>query len=212
MIIEEKYYETIILFAVLLVSFVVHEYAHGWMANRLGDPTAKLMGRLTLNPIKHIDLFGTIILPAFLVFLSFLGSPLLPIILAKPVPVNFARLRNPKRGIIYVGMAGPLVNVFIAIIASYFLEWNLSLYPKMMVEYFVVINLLLAIFNMVPIPPLDGSRLVMGLLPNKYAAAYSRLEPFGILIVFVLLPFGLYSKIVLPIVKFCAGYLGVHTL
>lgn len=212
MVIEEKYLENIILFSVLLVSFVIHEYAHGWMANRLGDPTAKLMGRLTLNPFKHIDLFGSIVLPAFLIFLSTLGSPLLPIILAKPVPVNFARLRNPKRGIIYVGMAGPLVNIFIALAASYCLDLELNSYMRMLVEYVVVINLLLAIFNMVPIPPLDGSRLVMGLLPNKYAAAYSRLEPFGILLVFALLPLGLYSKIVLPAVKVCAAYLGVHGL
>ncbi|MGE0269087.1 MAG: site-2 protease family protein [Candidatus Omnitrophota bacterium] len=212
MSIQGQYIEHTIVFIVLLLSFVVHEYAHGWMANRLGDPTAKLMGRLTLNPLKHVDLFGTIILPAFLILLSILGSPLMPIILAKPVPVNFSRLRNPKRGIIYVGMAGPLINIFIALIASYLLDLNLGAYPKMVIEYTIVINLLLAVFNMVPIPPLDGSRLVMGLLPNKIASVYSRLEPFGILIVFVLLPFGLYSKIIWPIVTISANYLGVQGL
>lgn len=200
MTIEDKYIEHIIVFGVLLLSFVIHEYAHGWMANKLGDPTAKLMGRLTLNPLKHVDLFGTIILPAFLILLSILGSPLMPIILAKPVPVNFSRLRNPKRGIIYVGMAGPLINFFIALVASHILSLNLNPFTRLIVEYTVLINLLLAVFNMVPIPPLDGSRLVLGLLPNKLAVAYSRLEPFGILIVFALLPFGLYSKIIWPIV------------
>ncbi|MBP9853472.1 MAG: site-2 protease family protein [Candidatus Omnitrophica bacterium] len=212
MIIDEKYIEVAICLVVLLFSFVIHEYAHGWMANKLGDPTAKMMGRLTLNPIKHIDLFGTILLPIFLFILHLMGSPVMPLILAKPVPVNFSRLKNPKRGIIYVGMAGPLINIFTAILVSLFLRFDLGFLPERILEYMVVINLLLAIFNMIPIPPLDGSRLVMGLLPNRLANLYSRLEPIGILIVFALLPLGLYSKVVLPIMTVCAQFLGVKVL
>ncbi len=196
----------------LLISFVIHEYAHAWMANRLGDPTAKSMGRLTLNPLKHLDLFGSVILPAFLVFLRTLGSPLYPIALAKPVPVNFSRLRNPKRGIIYVGMAGPAINVIVALIFSQLLRLDLNSTMVMLCECVIVVNMVLAIFNMIPIPPLDGSRLVMGLLPNKWSAKYSQIEPFGILIVFALLPLGLIQKIVWPLIIAASQWMGVQNI
>ena len=194
---------------ILFMSMVIHEYAHAWTANRLGDPTAKLAGRMTLNPIKHIDLFGTIILPITLIALRALGSPFLPIALAKPVPVNFLRLNNPRRDMMLVGLAGPAVNVVLAIFLSFCLKLDLAAGIAQLISLAIFINLILAIFNMVPIPPLDGSRLVMGLLPRDLRLQYSRLERFGILIVFALLPFGLFHKLVLPIVLYCGQILGV---
>jgi len=202
--------EAIFLIIILFPSFVVHEFAHAWTANRLGDPTAKLAGRLTLNPLKHIDPFGSILLPGILIVLRSMGSPLLPIALAKPVPVNFSRLGNPKRDMVIVGLAGPAINVIIAVAFSLLLKLNLSPMISELFVFIVIINLLLAIFNMVPIPPLDGSRLVMGLLPNSILRPYCRLEPYGILIVFLLLPFGLFDKIVWPIVRMIGMVLGVE--
>lgn len=202
--------EILLILIILFPSFVIHEYAHAWTANRLGDPTAKSMGRLTLNPIRHVDLFGTVLLPVLLIGLRLLGSPFPPIALAKPVPVNFARLRNPKRGIIYVGMAGPAVNVVVALVASLLLQLSPHPYVETVLFIVIYINLVLAFFNMVPIPPLDGSRLVMGLLPNRQARAYSRLEPYGVFIVFALLPLGLFQRIVLPAVEATMTVLGVH--
>ena len=204
--------DILLILAVLFPSFVLHEYAHAWAAHRLGDSTAKSLGRLTLNPVKHIDLFGTVLLPGFLIVLRMLGSPFPPIALAKPVPVNFRRLRNPKKSIIYVGMAGPLINVIVAIAASLLLRLPLEGLWATMLVIVIYINLALAFFNMVPIPPLDGSRLVMGLLPNRQAMAYGRLEPYGVFIVFALLPLGLFQRVVLPAVEATMSVLGVMPL
>lgn len=202
--------EIINIIVILFMAMVVHEYAHAWSAYKLGDPTAKNLGRMSLNPLRHIDFFGTIVLPIVLTVLRVMGiSPFFPIALAKPVPVNFFKLRNPKRDMMLVGMAGPAINIVLAVVFSIGLQFDFS---QTVMEFLVVtvyINLILAIFNMVPIPPLDGSRLVMGLLPTRLAVPYSRLEPYGILIVFALLPLGLFHRIVLPVVDACAGILGV---
>jgi Zn-dependent protease len=189
---------------------VIHEYAHAWTAYKLGDSTAKLAGRMTLNPIKHIDLFGTIILPVVLAILHFFGSPFFPIALAKPVPVNFRRLHNPKRDMMLVGMAGPAINVVLAILLGLFLKLGFSSTVTDIFGIAIFINLILAVFNMVPIPPLDGSRLLMGLLPTTIGYQYGRLERYGILIVFALLPLGLFHKLVLPVVVICGRFLGVQ--
>jgi len=202
--------EIVRILSVLFFSMVIHEYAHAWAANKLGDPTAKLAGRMTLNPLKHIDPFGTIILPILLMILRYFGSPYFPVALAKPVPVNFLRLRNPKRDMMLVGIAGPAVNIAAAILFSVVLRLTLAPAVHEFVGLAIFINLILAIFNMVPIPPLDGSRLVMGLLPRQIGMQYGRLERYGILIVFALLPFGLFHKVVLPITIFCAQLLGVQ--
>jgi len=191
---------------------VIHEYAHAWMANRLGDPTAKLAGRMTLNPLKHIDPFGTVALPIILGILRAFGSPFFPVALAKPVPVNFFQLHNPKRDMMWVGMAGPAVNIILAIAISFILKLPLAELVVQVLAMAVFLNLLLAIFNMVPIPPLDGSRLVMGLLPRSLGVYYGRLERYGILIVFALLPLGLFYKVVLPITIQCLIWLGVPVL
>ncbi|MCK5581680.1 MAG: site-2 protease family protein [Candidatus Omnitrophica bacterium] len=198
------YIEIIQVVFVLFFSVVLHECAHGWVAYKLGDPTAKLAGRLTLNPIKHIDPFGTIILPVMLKLMGFL-----PLGWAKPVPVNFLRLRNPKRDMIFVALAGPATNIVLAVVAVQFLK--LGVYP-LLNEFLltvIFINLLLAIFNLVPVPPLDGSRIVMGLLPPQIARSYAQIEPFGLLVVIILLNLGLL-KFVWKVVILLAILLGVN--
>ncbi|MFA5060466.1 MAG: site-2 protease family protein [Candidatus Omnitrophota bacterium] len=200
-----NWFDFIKIAALFLAAVIFHEYAHGWVANRLGDPTAKRMGRLTLNPIKHIDLYGTILLPLMLFLIN---SPVM-FGWAKPVPVNFLGLRNPKKDMALVGIAGPAINIILAVLFSQMLRLNVSNEAEMLIRVFVQINLVLAIFNMVPIPPLDGSRLVMGFLPNRYAYFYSRLEPYGIFIVFVLLYLGLLESLVWPLVKMGTYILGV---
>ncbi len=198
-------FEFITIATVLLPAIIFHEYAHGWVAYRCGDPTAKAAGRLTLNPLKHIDPIGSIILPIILMFSFnfFFGW-------AKPVPVDFGRLRNPKRDMIWVAMAGPVVNIILAIALSILLKMNLNHSVSVWVANAVFINLLLAVFNMIPIPPLDGSRLVMGLLPNNLALPYSRIERYGILLVFGLLYLGVFEKFIFPVVVYLGGVLGVH--
>lgn len=193
-------------------AIILHEYAHGWMASRLGDPTAKEAGRLTLNPLKHIDPVGTIILPGTLLIMSLFSHNNMIFGWAKPVPVNFLRLNNPKRDMILVGLAGPATNIALAYLFSLILKFNSAFQFHDIIVFAVYINLLLAVFNMIPIPPLDGSRLMMGLLPNKIALAYSRLEPYGILIVFALLYMGLFEVFVLPVVAVIGYLLGVSFL
>lgn len=190
---------------VFIYAVILHEYAHGWMADKLGDPTAKNLGRLTLNPVKHVDPIGTLLLPFILVFMHS------PVVFgwAKPVPVNFLGLRNPKRDMMWVGLAGPAVNIILAVFFSQLLRLNLSAVDQNVVQTAIVINLVLTVFNMIPIPPLDGSRLVMGILPNKMAYQYARLENYGIVIVLGLLYLGLLDNVVWPIVKLFARQLGV---
>jgi len=195
---------------VLFLAIVLHEYAHGWVANRLGDPTAKMAGRLTLNPFKHIDPIGTVLLPGLLIAMRMMGYNTFVFGWAKPVPVNFMRLRNPKRDMILVGMAGPAINVVMAVLFSLLMNLDLSFENLELVVIAIFVNLLLAVFNMIPVPPLDGSRLVMGLLPDKLALPYIRLERYGILIVVVLLWLGVFEKAILPIVEYLGGLLGVH--
>lgn len=172
--------QTLEIIFVLGTAVILHECAHGWVALKFGDPTAKLLGRLTLNPFKHIDPIGTVLVP--IITKLTLGFPFG---WAKPVPVNFANLNNPKRDMIFVALAGPAVNIVLALVASVFLSFA----PKIF-SLAVVINLMLATFNMMPIPPLDGSRVVAGLLPTSLARKYLYLEPFGFIIVIVLLQSG----------------------
>jgi Zn-dependent protease len=178
-------------------AITVHEVAHGWTAKQFGDPTAHLAGRLTLNPIKHIDPIGTVLVPVGLYYLT---NGQMAFGWAKPVPVNFMRLRNPRRDMILVAAAGPGSNLAMAlgwaIVASLVIQFGLlTTVPGLVIAYMaqagILINVLLAVFNMIPIPPLDGGRVLAGLLPPQGAAFLARIEPFGFVIVLVLVYAGI---------------------
>ena len=197
---------------VLLFSAILHEVAHGYVAERLGDPTARLLGRLTLDPRRHIDPFMTILLPLMLI----LGGS--PVILggAKPVPVDPFNLKDGRKDIALVSLAGPATNILLAIIATLLFRLTLvTVGNSPLLEFFFIVvrmNLILAIFNLLPIPPLDGSKIFSLLLPEKYAAAYLSLGSIGIFILFFLLvfPIGGFSLDVLiaSLYNSAAGLLG----
>ncbi len=199
-----NFLEFALLLVVLIPSVSLHELFHAWTAYRLGDPTAKLMGRLTLNPIAHIDPIGTLLLP-FLMFL-FTGFVFG---YAKPVPINSANLHDPKRDMILIGLSGPLANFSLALVFSFIIKagsltgllTNLSAIYALL-RFGIIINLILAIFNLIPIPPLDGSQVLMGILPYHLAVSYSKLEPYGFLIIVGFLYLGIIGKIIFPVINF----------
>lgn len=183
----------------MILAIVFHEVAHGWVARALGDPTAAEQKRLSLNPLRHVDPFGTVILPGLL---KLSGAPVFG--WAKPVPVDFRRLRNPRWGMVLVAAAGPLTNFVLAFLTAIALgllvratdsigEPGLgALFLSDNLRNFLIVNLFLGAFNLLPIPPFDGSRIVMGVLPATLARFYGRLEPYGLLVVFaflVILPY-----------------------
>ena len=191
---------------ILFPSIILHECAHGWMAFLLGDSTAKQAGRLTLNPFKHIDPVGTVILPLLLYF----SKAGILFGWAKPVPVNFMNLRSPRRDMMLVAGIGPLVNFVLAFLFSLVFKINQNFELNELLKFADSLNLLLAIFNLIPIPPLDGSRLVMGILPKPLADWYGSLESYGIFIVMALMYFGLLNELIYPWVVRCAYWLGVR--
>ncbi|MBX3608562.1 MAG: site-2 protease family protein [Hydrogenophaga sp.] len=190
--------QTITLYAIpVLFAITLHEAAHGYVARHYGDPTAWQLGRVTLNPVKHIDPVGTIAMPLLLYFAT-AGSFLFGY--AKPVPVDFGRLRNPKRDMVWVALAGPASNLLQAIV------WLLLLYLLLatgvgerfwleMARAGVTVNLVMFAFNLFPLPPLDGGRILVGLLPWKQAAAVSRVEPYGFFIVMALVITGIVGNL-----------------
>ena len=196
---------------VLTPAIVLHELAHGLSAYWLGDPTAKNQGRLTLNPIKHIDPVGSLLVPGVLFLAHYFGltRSLMLFGWAKPVPVNFRNLRPQRLGMALVAIAGPLTNIALAFIFSKLYVWPaLSAYSHIS-AWAVMLNLTLAVFNMVPIPPLDGSRVLSSLLPAQLAYYYNRLEPFGIIIVILLLNFGLQGYLY-PAIQQVGLWIGVQ--
>lgn len=196
-------------FALLLIAMTVHEFAHGAVAYKLGDSTARLSGRLTLNPLAHIDPFWTIILPLVL-FLSTAGHFVFGA--AKPVPVNYWNLKNPKRDMIWIGLAGPLANFILA----FMLAGLLRFIPSAGVISYLVFNLLtinvvLALFNLMPIPPLDGSKILAGLLPAKISEQYAHFERFGFIILFVFIWLGVFDRLLWPLVGAVIDLMGVRS-
>ena len=196
----------------LLLGVILHEVAHGWVAGKFGDPTARLSGRLTLNPIAHIDPFGSILIPGILILSQ---APFL-FGYAKPVPVNFHNLRNPKKDMVWVALAGPVTNLLLALgfsvlhriimAADPLWEWpllRLVIQPLiLMLRYGVVINVALAVFNLIPIPPLDGGRIMVGILPLEAAIKYSKVEPYGFFILIGLLLTHILDWFISPIMYF----------
>lgn len=194
-------------FGLLLIAMTVHEYFHGWTANKLGDQTAKYSGRLTLNPLAHIDPVWTLIMPLFL-FVSSGGQFIFGA--AKPVPINYWALRNPKRDIIWVGASGPLANfVFAGILSLLFRFVPMPVFLSAIIANLIVINVILGVFNLIPIPPLDGSRIIMGLLPGPLASHYMRIEPFGFVLLMALVYLGVIGSIIWPVVAITLKFLGV---
>ena len=181
---------------VVVPAIVLHEVAHGLSAYLLGDPTAKDRGRLTLNPINHIDPVGSLLVPGLLFLAHYLGMTrsLMLFGWAKPVPVNFRNLRPMRLGVALVALAGPVTNIILAFIFSKLYIWPAMSQFTHICAWGVLFNLILAVFNMIPIPPLDGSRVLSSVLPPKLASYYSRLEPFGIIIVILLLNFGMHFR------------------
>ena len=189
----------------VLFAVVLHELAHGWVADKLGDDTARWMGRLTLNPIKHIDPIGTILIPVLLLVMQ---SPFL-FGYAKPVPINWRKLRNPKRDMVLVALAGPLTNLALALLSTAVLMVSVMMPESMlwftkplalMCQASIIINLVLFIFNLLPLPPLDGGRVAVGLLPGPMAYQLSKLERYGFIIIVVLLVLGWLQAIIGPVV------------
>ena len=181
-----------------IVAITLHEAAHGYAALALGDDTARLQGRLSLNPLRHIDRFGTLILPGFLVLVQLLTIGHVAFLFgwAKPVPVSAWRFRNPRRGMALVAAAGPAANFVLAwlgALAMHGLRWlpdTAAVLAEGMLETFILANLVLGLLNLLPIPPLDGGRIMVGILPERWAAGWARLERAGIVIVVLLVFLG----------------------
>ena len=192
----------------VLFAITLHEAAHGWVASKFGDHTARMMGRVTLNPVKHIDPVGTILVPAALLIMStgFIFG------WAKPVPINFNALRSPKSGMIWVALAGPGANLIMAIgwllVAYLAISVNIAILLKM-AGAGIFINILLAVFNLLPIPPLDGSRVISALLPNPLAYRYNQLEQYGFFILIGLMFIGGFTYIVWPIVGLVLNWMSI---
>lgn len=200
--------ETPLVLVLIFFSVVCHEISHGLVAWKLGDPTAWRMGRLSFNPLVHIDIFGTILLPLFLLFM---GSRFL-FAWAKPVPVNPAYFRNRKQGMMLVALAGPATNLALAVAMSLVLRFGGAVIPAFLARALAttaLMNVILMAFNLIPIPPLDGSRIVANFLGGRLYWNYMRLERYGMMIVFGLLFLGVISRLLYPVMILGIRFLGI---
>ncbi|HKB11607.1 MAG TPA: site-2 protease family protein [Vicinamibacterales bacterium] len=202
-----------IAFIVLLFSLTVHEMAHAWTADRFGDPTARQLGRVSLNPLVHADPIGTILFPLIAMISR---APLIG--WAKPVPVNTRYLRHPRRDYVLIAAAGPASNLVLAVIAAVVLsvlpispqtleEPNVTVPLAKILSELIQLNVLLAVFNMVPIPPLDGGNVLAGVLPRSLAASFNRLRPYGFVLLYALILTGGFERIVVPPYRFIVSWL-----
>ena len=200
-------------FIVLLFSLTVHEMAHAWTADRLGDPTARLLGRVSLNPIVHADPIGTVLFP----LISMVSGATL-IGWAKPVPVDTRRLRQPRRDYMLVAAAGPASNLILAVFGAILLaivpvspqtlgESNVSVPIATLLTRLVRLNVLLAVFNMLPIPPLDGGNVLAGLLPPNLAVQFNKVRPYGFILLYALILSNGFNQIVIPPARFILSWL-----
>ena len=197
--------------APILFAITLHEAAHGWVANKLGDPTAKNLGRITINPIKHIDPVGTVVVPLFLAMVS-------PFVMgwAKPVPIQPRYFKSPLLDMALVAVAGPVSNFFMACFWAMFIQLAyMSLEHSQVLVFLaemgkngIIINIVLMVLNLLPIPPLDGGRVVAGILPRKLAMPFMQLERFGMIIILLLLVSGILGKIIWPFVLYFVNIIG----
>jgi Zn-dependent protease len=199
-------FQTLLIYIIpLLFAITLHEAAHGWVASKLGDHTARMMGRVTLDPTKHIDPIGTIAIPLVLL----LSSSGFIFGWAKPVPINFNALRSGKNGMIWVALAGPGANMFMAICWLFIMIVAIKMNISVLIEMGrvgILVNCVLAVFNLLPIPPLDGSRVISALLPNRLAYQYNQLEQYGLYILLGLMFLGGFNYLVRPWVEFILGW------